>query len=106
VDEGEVFAFAGLWDRWLDPNGNILESWTILTTTPNLLLSTFHDRMPVILRAENYAAWLTPGNTDAALEMLKPCEQMMRSYPVSTRLNQVRNNDPDCAAPLELGRLF
>ena len=111
VGEAEVFAFAGLWDTWLDPNGSILESCTILTTTPNLLLSNFHDRMPVILPPENYAAWLTPGNTDAALEMLKPCERMMRSYPVSTRLNQVQNDDPDCAAPLEpeappQGRLF
>jgi putative SOS response-associated peptidase YedK len=103
VGDGEVFAFAGLWDRWVDPNGNILESCTIMTTTPNSLLSNFHDRMPVILHPENYAAWLTPGNTDAALEMLKPSDRMMRSYPVSTRLNQVQNDDPDCGTPLELG---
>jgi putative SOS response-associated peptidase YedK len=87
------------------------DSATDDTATPNLLLSNFHDRMPVILHPENYAAWLTPGNTDAALEMLKPCERMMCSYPVSTRLNQVQNDDPHCAAPLELeappqGRLF
>jgi putative SOS response-associated peptidase YedK len=94
VGEGEVFAFAGLWDRWLDPNGTILESCTILTTTPNQLLSNFHDRMPVILSPENYAAWLAPGNTDVALEMLKPYERTMRSYPVSTRLNQALNTDP------------
>jgi putative SOS response-associated peptidase YedK len=106
-----VFAFAGLWDRWLDPNGSVLESCTILTTTPNSLLSNFHDRMPAILHPENYEVWLTPGKTDAALEMLKPCDRAMRSYPVSTRLNQVQNDGPYCATPLELeapqqGKLF
>jgi putative SOS response-associated peptidase YedK len=111
VGEGEVFAFAGLWDRWLDPNGSVLESCTILTTTPNSLLSNFHDRMPLILSPENYPAWLTPGNADAAWKMLKPCNRTMRSYPVSTRLNEVQNDDPDCATPLELeappqGKLF
>lgn len=96
-----MFAFAGLWDSWLDPNGSVLESCTILTTTPNSLLSNFHDRMPVILHPENYAAWLTPGNTDIAFGMLRPWDRMMRSYPVSTRLNEVQNDDPECGTPLE-----
>jgi len=49
VGEGEVFAFAGLWDQWRSPDGEIIESCTILTTTPNSLIAGLHDRMPVIV---------------------------------------------------------
>lgn len=47
--DGRLFAFAGLWDRWRGPNGQVVESCTILTTTPNHLLADVHNRMPVIL---------------------------------------------------------
>jgi putative SOS response-associated peptidase YedK len=56
---GQPFAFAGLWDRWKDPAGGILESFTIITTTPNELTSTVHNRMPVILRPQDYDLWLS-----------------------------------------------
>src|SRR2546429_3800940 len=49
VGEGEVFAFAGLWDEWRSPDGEIIESCTILTTGPNVLVADLHDRMPVIV---------------------------------------------------------
>ena len=106
VGDGELFAFAGLWDRWTDPQGKLIESCTILTTTPNSLLASIHDRMPVILRPENHDLWLDPAfrNTISISEMLRPFEaKMMRSYPVSTRVNQVQNDDADCATPLEAG---
>ena len=106
VGDGELFAFAGLWDRWTDPQGALIESCTILTTTPNSLLANIHDRMPVILRPENHDLWLDPAfrNTISISEMLRPFEAtMMRSYPVSTRVNQVQNDDADCAKPLEAG---
>jgi putative SOS response-associated peptidase YedK len=54
----------GLWDRWRDPAGAVIESCSILTTTPNSLLADIHDRMPVILRPENYDLWLDPGFKD------------------------------------------
>ncbi len=54
-----LFAFAGLWDRWKSPEGAILESCTILTTTPNELLQEVHDHMPVILHRNQYESWLT-----------------------------------------------
>jgi putative SOS response-associated peptidase YedK len=60
VDGGELFAFAGLWDGWRDPQGDLVESCTILTTTPNSLLADIHDRMPVILSPDNYDVWLDP----------------------------------------------
>ena len=103
VNNGELFAFAGLWDRWRSPQGEVIESCTILTTTPNSLLSDIHDRMPVILSPDNYDLWLDPGFRDTAsvAAMLKPFDSsMMRRYPVSNRVNQVQNDDAECAKPL------
>jgi putative SOS response-associated peptidase YedK len=57
MQDDSLFAFAGLWDRWRDPAGAVIESCSILTTTPNSLLADMHDRMPVILRQESYALW-------------------------------------------------
>src|SRR5467141_3454836 len=97
---GSLFAFAGLWDRWRDPKNNILETCTILTTEPNSLVADVHDRMPVILRQEDYDLWLDPGVTNAALvaECLKPFHSgLMKKYPVSTRVNRPENDDPECA---------
>lgn len=105
VKGGELFAFAGLWERWKDPNGNWIGSCSILTTTPNVVASTVHDRMPVILEAENYDVWLDPGLRDVGelSEMLKPFDaRWMRCFPVSTRVNHVNNDDAECAIPIEL----
>jgi putative SOS response-associated peptidase YedK len=104
LNEGELFAFAGLWDGWKSPLGELIESCTILTTTPNSLLADVHDRMPVILSPDNYDLWLDPDfrNTASVGEMLRPFEpKLMRRYPVSTRVNQVQNDDADCANPVE-----
>ena len=54
VNAGELFAFAGLWERWMSPQGEWIESCTILTNTPNSQLAEIHDRMPVILSSDNY----------------------------------------------------
>ncbi len=62
-----IFAFAGLWGRWRDrAAGQTLETCTILTTSPNSLVAGVHDRMPVILKTEDYDLWLDPGVTDVA----------------------------------------
>jgi putative SOS response-associated peptidase YedK len=114
VNEGDLFAFAGLWERWKDPSGNWIRTCAILTTTPNAVTSAVHDRMPVILDPDAYDLWLDPGFTDVAAvsEMLKPYDaRLMRSYPVSTRINQAVNDDADCAKPVEIqappqGQLF
>ena len=108
-----VFAFAGIWDRWRDPNSNIVETGSILTTSPNAVTSAVHDRMPVILDPDGYDIWLDPGMRDVttASELLKPYDaQQMRCYPISTRINHVANDDEECSAPVELiqaqARLF
>jgi putative SOS response-associated peptidase YedK len=113
VNEGTLFAFAGIWDRWKNPNGNAVDTCSILTTTPNAVTSAIHDRMPVILDPDSYDLWLDPGMRDvvAASELLKPYDaRQMRCYPVSTRVNHVTNDDQECSAPVELAesqnRLF
>ena len=113
VNDGELFAFAGLWDGWKDASRNWVKTCSILTTTPNAVTSVVQDRMPVILDPDSYDVWLDPGMTNvaAASELLKPYDaRMMRRYPVSTRVNHVGNDDEECSRAVELvepqNRLF
>jgi putative SOS response-associated peptidase YedK len=85
----EPFAFAGLWDTWRGPDG-ITNSFTIITTTPNPLVATIHDRMPVILPNDHYGAWLV---APSALGPYPAGEMTARI--VSTLVNSPRNNTPD-----------
>jgi putative SOS response-associated peptidase YedK len=108
VNEGEWFAFAGLWEGWKNAEGQWIKSCTILTTVPNAVTSTVHDRMPVILHPDSYDVWLDPGmqNVAAVSELLKPYDaKSMRSYPVSTRINHVANDDEECSRPVELAQI-
>ena len=113
VNGGELFAFAGLWERWKNASGDWVKTCSILTTTPNAVTATVHDRMPVILDPDSYDLWLDPGITDAhvASELLKPFDaKSMKSYPVSARVNSVVNDDEECSRRVELldtqNRLF
>jgi putative SOS response-associated peptidase YedK len=108
VNDGQLFAFAGVWDRWKDPNGKAIETCSILTTTPNAVTATVHDRMPVILDPDSYDLWLDPGmqNVASASDLLKPFDaRQMRCYPISTRINHVANDDEQCSAPVELAEI-
>jgi len=108
VNEGQLFAFAGIWDRWKDPNGAWVKTFSILTTTPNAVTSAVHDRMPVILESDDYDLWLDPGmnNVSEISELLKPFDAgLMRSYPVSTRINHVANDDEECSRPVEVAQI-
>ncbi len=105
VNGGELFAFAGIWDRWKNPDGKWVESCSILTTSANTVTSAIHDRMPVILEHENHDVWLDPGmrNANAAADLLKPFDATkMRCYPVSERVNHVANDDEECSRPFML----
>jgi putative SOS response-associated peptidase YedK len=95
---GELFSMAGIYDSWRDPEGNLVHSCSIVTTTPNQLMADIHDRMPVILRPEDEGLWLDRGVSDP--EMLRHLmvpypEDKMRAYPVSPRVGNVRHNDPE-----------
>jgi putative SOS response-associated peptidase YedK len=105
VRDSELFGFAGLWERWKDPAGTWVKTCTILTTTPNAVTASVHDRMPVILNPDSYDLWLDPGftNVAAASEMLKPFDaEAMRCYAVSSRVSNVANDDAECSARIEI----
>ncbi len=100
-DDG-LFALAGLWEIWHSPDGDMIESCTILTTEPNELMAPIHNRMPVIIEPEDYDMWLDPGpRPDDARHLLRPYpSQKMRAYPVSTHVNSPQNDDAHCISPL------
>ena len=108
VNEGELFASAGIWERWKDPSGNWVNTCSILTTTPNAVTAAVHDRMPVILDPDNYDLWLDPGMRDvsAASDLLKPYDaRLMNCFPVGSRVNRPANDDAQCSTPVEITRL-
>ena len=108
VGEGELFSFAGIWDRCRDPSGSWVKTCSILPTTPNAVTSAVHDRMPVILDRDAYDLWLDPGmnNVSEISELLKPFDAgLMRCYPVSTRVNSTTNDDAECSTPVELAQI-
>ncbi len=94
---GEPYAFAGLWERWKPKEGDLLETFTILTTDPNELAEKVHNRMPVILEPRDYARWMDPGDpTRLPIDLLRPYPaEKMRSWPVNERVGSVRNDDVD-----------
>jgi len=96
---GELFAFAGLWSWWKSPEGEEITSYTIITTEPNELCTKLHNRMPVILAPRDHEQWLDTGADGAAL--LKPfAANEMEAFPVSKRVGNVRNNDPELLEPI------
>ena len=100
MKDDALFAFAGLWDRWRSPTGQMLESCSILTTVPNELLKDVHDRMPVILPARHYRTWLTAPATEAQrlTYLLVPFDaNLMKRYAVSALVNKPQNEAPECA---------
>jgi putative SOS response-associated peptidase YedK len=101
VDGGKPFALAGLWEWWQPPDagGPGLESCSLITTEANELQSQVHDRMPVILGEANYDTWLDP-----ELQDRQTLQRLLRSFnpdrmsarPVSTYVNNARNEGPEC----------
>jgi putative SOS response-associated peptidase YedK len=102
--DGQPLAFAGIWSVWRGPDRDQdpLRSLTIVTTTPNGLMATIHDRMPVILPEDRWATWLDRGNDDidALTPLLAPApDDLLTLTPVSTLVNNVRNNGPELLEP-------
>ncbi len=104
VDGGAFFGFAGLWDLWRESGGAWVPTCTIITTAPNRLMASVHDRMPVILPQEAYAQWLAPEEqaAEALMPLLQPFPaERMTLREVSRVVNSPRNDGPACVAPLE-----
>jgi putative SOS response-associated peptidase YedK len=100
----EPMAFAGLWERWKSLETNDwLESFTVLTTSPNKLVADIHDRMPVILPQESQQPWLDQATpSEAAMQLLVPyAEEHMEAFPVHRSVGNVKNDSADCIKPVE-----
>ena len=99
--DGEPITFAGLWETLSGGDAGTLESFTILTTTPNEVVAAFHNRMPVILPATARDVWLEDDAAeDALMSLLVPVSaNALRARPVNPRLNSVANDDPACIEP-------
>ena len=98
LQNAQLFAFAGLWEQWKSPDEDIINSCTILTTEANDLLRPIHDRMPVILESKDYGLWLDSEAQQPQLQqLLRPYQaDLMTSYTVSTKVNNPKNNTPEC----------
>ncbi len=98
---GALFAFAGLWEIWAPETGEPVETFTIITTQANKLVSEVHDRMPVIIAPADFQRWLTaPANT--AKKLLVPYTSGMTIAPVSDRVSNVKNDDAEVLRPVAI----
>jgi len=102
LQEESVFGFAGLWEAWSSPDGNLVESCTIITTSANELIREIHDRMPVILHPDHYNPWLQDSSAEKTLQQLLipfPAAEMKMSR-VSPEINNPKNDTPACMRPI------
>ena len=103
--DGKPLAFAGLWERWHNRDGTqTLESCAILTTDANTTVAALHNRMPVILKPEDFDLWLDPGEhrREKLTPLLRPAPgDLLALYPVSRYVNKPANEGPECIAPLD-----
>jgi putative SOS response-associated peptidase YedK len=101
--DGQVFAFAGIWDRHPDEEGRLVEAFAILTCGPNQTMESIHDRMPVILDPAAYSVWLDPQvqSPEPLVDLLVPApNDRLTAYPVSSRVNSPAHDDVECTEPL------
>jgi putative SOS response-associated peptidase YedK len=90
--DGTPLALAGLWEGWRDPAGEVLRTFTIMTTTANATMAPIHNRMPVILEEEDWRTWLGEVPRDP-LALLRPAaEDVLQRWPVGRAVNSVQNN--------------
>ena len=106
-DSNKTLALAGIYDRWVDTNGEIFESAAIITREAQDFLATIHHRMPTFLPQDRWATWLDPklNNVEeirSLLEFPNPTSNLSAD-PVSSAVNSIRNNGPQLIAPIELG---
>lgn len=101
LNNHKPFAFAGLWDNWKSPEGKIIYTCTIITTTPNELMAPIHNRMPVILQKQFIDFWLDSSyqKETELINILKPYpSDEMDAHEVSKLVNSPKNDNPGCIA--------
>ena len=103
--DGQPMALAGIWEFWRpkdDPDAEPVRSCAIVTTEANSLMAPIHDRMPVILEPEDWAAWLDPATDMSVVQglMVPAADGVLEAYPVSSQVNNVANDGPQLLEPL------
>lgn len=98
--DGQPMAFAGLWEGFKWPDDTVMRTYTIVTTTPNADVADLHNRMPVILEPDDWAAWLGEMEADPATLLRPSPDGTLRTWPVSKRVGSPRNNDVSLLDPL------
>jgi putative SOS response-associated peptidase YedK len=104
--EGKTLAFAGIYDRWIDPSGEIFESASIITRPAVDFLATIHNRMPTFLPTDRWSDWLDPKLNEVEeirqlMELSEPATGL-RAHPVSTKVNATRNNGADLISEIDV----
>ncbi len=100
--DGQPIAFAGLWEGFRWPSGEIARSFTIVTTSANAMMRPIHDRMPVVLEAADWPVWLGEQGGDPAALLRPAGNEVLKLWPVSPRVNSPKNDTADLLDPLEL----
>ena len=105
LKDNAIFAFAGLWETWRKADGTPVRTVSLMTTTPNAVVSPVHDRMPVILRPEWEKAWLDrKTSADQLKSMLVPYPaEAMQASPVSNAVSSAKIDSPDLIRPVIAG---
>lgn len=97
--DGDCFALAGLWEGWRGPDGTVIRSFTIVTTTASPTLRPLHERMPVVLEEAGWPLWLGEAEGDPA-SLIRPSAAALRLWRVSTAVNSVRNDGASLLDPV------
>ena len=102
LKSGQPMAFAGLWESWMGPNGEEMETAAIVTTTASSSIAHVHDRMPVIVAPEAFDFWLDPNvDGEMAATVIAPApDALLEAYPVSSAVNRTANDAPMLLEPL------
>jgi len=102
--EARLIAFAGIYERWRDADGVEIDTVAILTCPANRTISALHDRMPIVLKAEHFAAWLDVKATpaDAAVSLLLPApDDLFEAIEMHPKINDSKRDEPGIQEPLE-----
>jgi len=105
--KSQSLAFAGIWDRWIAPDGTVRDSAAIITRPAVEFLATVHSRMPTFLPRDRWDQWLDRSVQDvdeirAMMELESPARGL-KAVPVASLVNSIRNNGPELISPIELG---
>ena len=100
--DGMPLALAGIWESWRAPSGEIQRSFAIITTDANAPMALVHDRMPVVIEAADWPVWLGEAQGDPAALLRPAVDDVLRLWPISSRVNATSNNEADLLDQIEV----